>query len=109
MYVTLKSTLYPITWYTLRCTDEWRIAPRILNLSTGWTPVNQLHTLDALAPETDPMVHTGEEAEWAPERVWTLWRRERSHASAGNRTSQSLVSIQISNTRTREKRSCPYT
>jgi hypothetical protein len=36
-----------------------------------------------LSPEKEPPVLTGYEAGWAPEPVWTLWRRE---TSAGNPT-----------------------
>jgi hypothetical protein len=38
----------------------------------------QLH-----APATLPIA---EEAEWAPEPVWTLWRGEKYFVPAGNRT-----------------------
>jgi hypothetical protein len=31
-------------------------------------------------------VPTGQEAGWAPELVWELWRRENSLAAAGNQT-----------------------
>jgi hypothetical protein len=47
----------------------------------------QLHTLAALPPGKEPLIPIGYEAEWAPDPVWTLWHREKSLASAGNRTS----------------------
>jgi hypothetical protein len=37
------------------------------------------------APATFPPVPIGGEAGWAPEPVWTLWRRE-NFCTAGNRT-----------------------
>jgi hypothetical protein len=37
-------------------------------------------------PEKEAPVPTGEEARWAPEPGWKLWRREKSYASAENRT-----------------------
>jgi hypothetical protein len=42
---------------------------------------DQLHASAALPP--GPIV---QEAGWAPEQVWTLWRREESLAASGNRT-----------------------
>jgi hypothetical protein len=37
-------------------------------------------------PDERAPVLIGEEAGWSPEPVWTLWRREKNHASAGIRT-----------------------
>jgi hypothetical protein len=37
----------------------------------------------ALPPGEEP---TGQEAGWAPEPVWTLWRRETSLVLAGTKT-----------------------
>jgi hypothetical protein len=42
----------------------------------------QLHVQAALPPEKKPPVPTREEARWASEPVWTLWRREKSLAAA---------------------------
>jgi hypothetical protein len=36
-------------------------------------------------PGKEPQVPIGYEVRWAPEPVWTLWRREKS-CTAGNRT-----------------------
>jgi hypothetical protein len=38
----------------------------------------QLHALGALHPGKQPIVPTEQEAEWAPEPVWTLWSKEKS-------------------------------
>jgi hypothetical protein len=43
-----------------------------------------LHSLVALPPGKGPSVPTVQEAGWAPEPVWKLWRREKSLALAGN-------------------------
>jgi hypothetical protein len=34
----------------------------------------------------EPPVPIGQEVRWAPEMAWTLWRRRKLLASAGNRT-----------------------
>jgi hypothetical protein len=39
----------------------------------------QLHAPIALLPEKEPPVPIWQEAGWAPEMVWTLWCREKSH------------------------------
>jgi hypothetical protein len=40
----------------------------------------QLHSQAALPPGEEPPVPIGQEAGWAPEPVWTMWRRENSCA-----------------------------
>jgi hypothetical protein len=44
----------------------------------------QLHDPAALLPDKEPPVSTRQEAGWAPEPVWTQWRREKFPAPAGN-------------------------
>jgi hypothetical protein len=46
----------------------------------------QLHASAALPLVKEPPVAIGEEAGWAPEPVWELWRREKSLASVVNQT-----------------------
>jgi hypothetical protein len=59
------------------------IAPAFLN-----TPLEvrgQLHASAALSPKKKLPETIVYEAEWAPEPIWTLWRRQKSLASAGIR------------------------
>jgi hypothetical protein len=61
-------------------------APLILNLGTRWKR-GVSSTPRPLYPRgKSPRVPIGQEAGWTPERVWTPWKREKSLASAGNRT-----------------------
>jgi hypothetical protein len=46
----------------------------------------QLHALAVLSPGKEHQVTIGYEAGWAPERIWMLWSRDTSLASAGDRT-----------------------
>jgi hypothetical protein len=43
----------------------------------------KLHAPAALPPEKEPLVPTGQEAEWASEPVWTQWRGENSQYLPG--------------------------
>jgi hypothetical protein len=36
-----------------------------------------LHALVTLRLGKEPMVATGEELDWVPDQVWTLWRRKK--------------------------------
>jgi len=44
------------------------------------------HFHAASLPGKKPSVHTGQEAAWAPEPVWTRWCRETFPALIGTRT-----------------------
>jgi hypothetical protein len=46
----------------------------------------QFHTPAALPPEKQHPLPTGQEAGWAPEPVWTLWKGEKLLVSVRNRT-----------------------
>jgi len=39
---------------------------------------DQLHALAALPLGKEPMVPTGQETGWAPEAVWTQWKKKNS-------------------------------
>jgi hypothetical protein len=47
--------------------------------------LDQLHTWVTLIPGKEAAVPIGE-VWWSPEPVWTLWRKEKSLALAGNKT-----------------------
>jgi hypothetical protein len=52
--------------------------PRILNLDTRWREVGgQFHEPTALSTGKEPPVLIGQKTVWAPEPVWTRWRREK--------------------------------
>jgi hypothetical protein len=66
------------TWLSTmpwRHKGEWRYMSTILDLGTRWRWVSDL---DALPLGNEPPVPTGQEARWAPELVWMLWRRKKS-------------------------------
>jgi hypothetical protein len=46
----------------------------------------QIHAPAALLPRKELLVVIGEEAGWASQPVWTLWRSEKRVAPAGNRS-----------------------
>jgi hypothetical protein len=46
----------------------------------------QLHAPAALPPVKEPQIPIGQETGWDPEPVWMLWSKERTLATAGNRT-----------------------
>jgi len=47
---------------------------------------SQIYVPATLTPAKEPPVSIGQESSWAPELIWTRWRREKFPASAGNRT-----------------------
>ena len=51
----------------------------ILNLGTRWSSVVSF-TPWLLYPGEGTVVSVQKEAGWVPEAVWTLWRRDKSHA-----------------------------
>jgi hypothetical protein len=61
---------------------ESRYSSTILNLKMEAS--GQFHMPTALSSVKEPSVPTGQEAAWAPEPVWMLWRREKSLVPVGN-------------------------
>jgi hypothetical protein len=55
---------------------EWRYISTILILDILWLS-GRIHAPAALSPVKEPPVHIGQEAGWAPEPIWTLWRRKK--------------------------------
>jgi hypothetical protein len=45
----------------------------------------KFHTLSALPPTNGPPLPIQQETVWTPEPVWTIWRRDKSPDSVGNR------------------------
>ena len=66
--------------------EKWNIAPLILKLGARWRSVVSLPPGPLYSRRKSPPVHTEQEADWAPEPVWTIGRSDKSLASAGNRT-----------------------
>jgi hypothetical protein len=46
----------------------------------------QLHAQAALPPEKNRLASTEYEGLWVPEKVWTLWRRDKLFEPDGSRT-----------------------
>jgi hypothetical protein len=56
----------------------------------------QLHAPAALPPGKQPPVSIGYEAEWAPEPVWTTWRKEISLPYRDSNSDPSVVQLEVS-------------
>jgi hypothetical protein len=52
------------------------IDPHFLDLGTSWRWVVSFKPLPLYTRGNSPSVPIGQEAGWAPEPVWTMWRRE---------------------------------
>jgi hypothetical protein len=74
--------LQEIIW---RCQGQWRYNSTCLVLCKRWRWVVSFTPLPLYPRGKEPPVHIEQEAGWAPEPVWTLWRREQS-CIAWNRT-----------------------
>jgi hypothetical protein len=64
--------------------------PHFLDLGTSWR-CGQLHAPATLPPGKEPLVPIGQEAGWAPEPVWTTWRRENSWPYRDSNSDPSVV------------------
>jgi hypothetical protein len=47
---------------------------------------SQFQAPAALSPEKEFLMPIENEVGWAPESAWTMWRRDKSFALAGNRS-----------------------
>jgi hypothetical protein len=63
---------------------EWPYISTIPDLGTRWG--SHIQTLASLSLETQAAVTVAKEVGWAPEPVRTLWDRQNSFASDGNRS-----------------------
>jgi hypothetical protein len=61
-----------------RYMGEWGYSSNLLDLGTRWRWAVSFTPLPLYPPGKEPPVPIGQKAEWAPESVWTLWRRENS-------------------------------
>jgi hypothetical protein len=62
-----------------RHVGEWRYSSTFLDLGTVWRGVVSLTPRPLYPPGKQPPIRIEYEACWAPEMVWTLWRREKSY------------------------------
>ena len=71
----------------------------------------QLQTPSTLHTVKQPLIPTEQENGWAPESVWTFWRRQKSLAFAGNQTTNrpTYSSVTITTTLSQHPipQSCP--
>jgi hypothetical protein len=51
----------------------------------------QVHTSTSLPPGKEPQVRIGYEAGWAPQLVWTMWRRENSWPYQDSNSDPSVI------------------
>jgi hypothetical protein len=80
-----KRSLHTTGKHSISTLSMWAdLYPRILNLGARWRWVISFTPRPLYQGEEHP-VPIGWEAGWAPEPVWTRWRRKKFLAPAGNR------------------------
>jgi hypothetical protein len=80
--------------YALRHEGEWGsgcIDSHFLNLNTNYGVSGQLHAPNVLPRGKEPPVPIGKGAGWAPEPIWTMWRRENYGPYRGSNSGPSAV------------------
>jgi hypothetical protein len=67
-------------------TGNWRYSSTVLKLDTRWRCLVSFMNLRRFTPRKQPRYPLYRRLGGPQESSWTLWRAERSHAPAGNRT-----------------------
>ena len=80
--------------YAMKAHEEMEVQLHSTLTSTTDGMSGQLYVPTALPPGKESVVPTEQKAGWAPEPVFTFWRRYKYVASGGNRTTIPRTSSQ---------------